>query len=222
MSILKKIVFGLLIVVVALLLIAFVLPAQSHVERRVTITATPAKVFAVLRDFQQFNQWSPWAAIDSNTQYTYSGPSGDVGSKYEWRGNNSVGAGSQEITALTPDQEIKMHLIFEGQGDAQVAFRLNDEQGQTNVTWTFDSEHGMNPLNRWFGLMLDGMIGGDYEKGLSQLKTYVEGLPDKVDVEPVEEPRLDPQTEESLSADAVEDAGEPPTDEDSTVSENEQ
>ena len=214
MAIFKKIVIGIIALLLVLIAIAFVLPASSHVERRITINASPAKVFAVLRDFQQFNQWSPWADIDPNVQYSYSGPIGDVGAKYDWRGNSAVGAGSQEITALTPDQEIKIHLIFEGQGDAQVAYRLSADNGST-VIWSFDSEHGFNPLNRWFGLLLDGMIGGDYDKGLAKLKTYVESLPEQAapstPTEPSAMPAVDEGTETSDSA------GEPPSEDDATT-----
>jgi len=32
----------------------------------------------------------------------------------------------------------------------------------------------MNPLNRWFGVFLEGMIGPDFEKGLANMKKLVE------------------------------------------------
>ena len=36
---------------------------------------------------------------------------------------------------------------------------------------------GAGPVGRWFGLMMDRLIGLDYEKGLANLKTLAEGLP---------------------------------------------
>jgi len=33
----------------------------------------------------------------------------------------------------------------------------------------------MNPMGRWMGLMMDGWVGPDYETGLSNLKSLVEG-----------------------------------------------
>jgi effector-binding domain-containing protein len=49
---------------------------------------------------------------------------------------------------------------------------------------------GASPIGRYFGLMMDRMIGKDYERGLSRLKALVEGMPN-VDIagfvaEPVE------------------------------------
>jgi hypothetical protein len=34
---------------------------------------------------------------------------------------------------------------------------------------------GNNPIGRWMGLMLDGLVGADYERGLEQLRQTVEG-----------------------------------------------
>jgi hypothetical protein len=33
---------------------------------------------------------------------------------------------------------------------------------------------GMNPVGRYMGLMMDRWVGGDYERGLLQLKAQVE------------------------------------------------
>ena len=33
---------------------------------------------------------------------------------------------------------------------------------------------GMNPVMRWMGLMIDGPIGADYERGLARLKNVAE------------------------------------------------
>lgn len=222
---LKKVLIGLVVLIVVLTALAFVLPAQSRVERAIVINAPTATVFAVMRDFEQFNQWSPWAELDPNTQYTYSGTRGEVGAKYEWRGNSAVGAGSQEITAIENNQSIAIHLIFEGQGDARVAYQLHEQNG-TQVVWSFVSEHGFNPLNRWFGLMLDSMIGADYEKGLAKLKNYIESQPaalpviPQMEVDPVPESmplsgesddRISHENEDVSDQDS---AGEPPSEDD--------
>jgi hypothetical protein len=33
---------------------------------------------------------------------------------------------------------------------------------------------GSNPLNRWFGLMMDRLVGPDFEAGLANLKRLAE------------------------------------------------
>jgi hypothetical protein len=45
----------------------------------------------------------------------------------------------------------------------------------TKVVWIDAGDLGMNPLNRWFGVFLDKLIGPDFEKGLANIAKKVEG-----------------------------------------------
>ncbi len=45
---------------------------------------------------------------------------------------------------------------------------------RTKVTWYFTAEFGNNPFSRWFGLLLDAMVGSDFERGLEKLGALVE------------------------------------------------
>lgn len=153
------------------------LPASSHLERSVIIERPPAEVFATLNSFQRFNEWSPWFGLDPDAKYSYSGPAAGVGAKMVWVGNSAIGSGSQEIIESTPDDRIVNALDFGG-SQATASYRLVAEGGGTRVTWSMDSAHGYNPVNRWFGvLLLDSVVGQDYEKGLAKLKAVLESGP---------------------------------------------
>lgn len=153
------------------------LPANSHLERSVTIERPLADVFATLNSFQRFNEWSPWFDLDPGAKYTFSGPVAGVGAKMAWAGNSSIGSGSQEIIESTPDSRIVNALDFGG-SQAMAGYRLVAEGNGTRVTWSMDSAHGYNPVNRWFGaFLLDDMVGKDYEKGLAKLKVVLESAP---------------------------------------------
>jgi uncharacterized protein YndB with AHSA1/START domain len=153
------------------------LPANSHLERSVTIERPPADVFTTLNSFHRFNEWSPWFDLDPSAKYTFSGPVAGVGAKMAWAGNSSIGSGSQEIIQSVPDDRIVNALDFGG-SQAMAGYRLVAEGSGTRVTWSMDSAHGYNPVNRWFGaLLLDDMVGKDYEKGLAKLKVVLEKGP---------------------------------------------
>jgi effector-binding domain-containing protein/uncharacterized protein YndB with AHSA1/START domain len=178
MRLFKKIVLGLVVLVVVLAGIGFLLPRQVHVERTAVIEASPSTLFTVLNNFKMFNKWSPWAALDPNAEYTYAGAATGVGSSLSWKGDpKKVGSGSQEIVESVPFERVKTSLDFGGQGGGTALFTLTPEGEGTRVVWAFDSDLGMNPLSRYFGLMFDKMVGGDYEKGLASLKTLAEGMP---------------------------------------------
>ncbi len=151
------------------------LPATTHVERSIHIAKAPSEVFATLDSFERFNEWSPWFEMDPAAQYSYSGTASGVGARMSWVGSPSVGSGSQEILVSEPHARIVNALDF-GNSQAKATYLFKPEGGGTHLSWSLDSEHGYNPLNRWFGaLLLDRMIGKDYEKGLAKLKALQEG-----------------------------------------------
>jgi effector-binding domain-containing protein/uncharacterized protein YndB with AHSA1/START domain len=154
------------------------LPRQVHVERSIVIDAPHATVFALVDGYKQFNKWSPWAARDPNAKYTREGPEFGVGAKQSWVGDpKTVGSGSQEIVEIKPLELVKSRLDFGAQGLATAQFALAPESSATRVTWSLDSDMGAGPIGRYFGLMMDRMIGPDYEKGLAGLKALAESFP---------------------------------------------
>ncbi len=195
MSVLKKILLGLAVLLALLILLGFLLPSSAHVERSTVIQAPPANVFALVNSFKGFNRWSPWAERDPETVYTFSGPDFGVGAAMSWVSQNpQVGAGSQKITLSEPYERIESHLDFGSQGTAQAFFALTPQAGGTEVRWGFDTEFGSNLVSRYMGLMFDRWIGADYEAGLANLKSLAEGLPQEdwtdMDIQIVElEPR---------------------------------
>ena len=169
----------LLVVAVALVAIivggGFLLPANVHVERSAVVQADAGKIFPYVNSLRRFHEWSPWAERDPNMKLEFSGPEEGVGAKMAWSSEKGdVGSGSQEIVENTPNERVVTALDFGEMGKAKASFQLQPEETGTKVTWALDSELPANPLARWFGLFLDGMVGPDYENGLKRLKTKVE------------------------------------------------
>jgi len=169
------------IVLAALLIIGIIvvalLPSHSHLERSTVINAQPTQVFAELNSYKNFNSWSPWAALDPNTKYEFSGPESGVGATMSWTSDNeNVGNGSQKIIESEENARVKTELSFEGfDGKAYGEFILTPEGDGTKVTWSYDGD--MSGVYKIFGLMMDSMLGPSYEQGLSALKTVVESKP---------------------------------------------
>ena len=51
---------------------------------------------------------------------------------------------------------------------------LTPAGSNTNVTWTNAGDLGGNPVVRYFGLVMDSMVGKDFRAGLNNLKTLAE------------------------------------------------
>ncbi len=178
MKILKKIALVLVIVVVVVVGAAYLLPRNVHVERSAVIEAPQAPAFALVNGYRMFNKWSPWSDLDPNAQYTYEGPESGVGAKMTWSGDpKTIGSGSWEIVESRPHNLVKTALDLGNQGTAMAQFALEPEGAATRVTWSVDLDMGMSPVGRYMGMMMDGMIGPHYAKGLASLKGLAEGMP---------------------------------------------
>lgn len=170
---LMNVLLGLAVLAVLVVLGAYLAPRTVHMERSIVIDASPQALFDLLNGFARFNEWSPWHKQEPEAEYRYSGPATGVGSKMSWVGKK-VGSGSQEITAVDPAKRVTVALDFGKQGTATAYYDLEPTGQGTTVTWGFDTDLGNNPVQRYFGLMLERFLGPQYEQGLEDLKSVAE------------------------------------------------
>ena len=174
----KKIGLGVLIVVTGFLIYVAMKPSEFYIARQMKIQASSDLIFPYVNDFQQFDIWNPWAKIDPKAKKEIHGPSG-VGATSAWDGDANVGKGVMTIVESVPSLYLKMRLDFEKPfvSSAIVEFTFQQENGATQVSW------GMKGKNNFFSRLMctfmdmDKMIGGNFEKGLTDLKVLVESHP---------------------------------------------
>ncbi|MGB5291505.1 MAG: SRPBCC family protein [Lysobacterales bacterium] len=173
-----------MLLIAAFVVTGYLLPKRVHVERSITIERPAPMIFEILNSYRYFNEWSPWAKRDPDARFTVSGPESGVGARISWAGDPQlVGSGWQQIVASKPYEQINIKLDFDAQGVADTGFTLTPAGDATRVTWFFDSDltEGVNLLDsflaRYFGLLFDRWVGGDYELGLANLKKFAESLP---------------------------------------------
>jgi hypothetical protein len=100
--------------------------------------------------------------------------------------NPNMGTGSQTIARLEPEEAVEVDLDFGAMGPAEATIDLEPTPMGTRVTWGFSTDLGFNPIGRYMGLMFDGWIGGDYERGLTKLKAVAETASPVVPAPPAE------------------------------------
>ncbi len=83
--------------------------------------------------------------------------------------------GRQEILEVVDNELVRTALDFGDMGTAEAWWRLIPDGEGTRVIWGLNTDMGAGPVGRWVGLMMDGMIGPDYETGLARLQAAVEG-----------------------------------------------
>jgi len=175
MKILKWILLALFSLIVVLVLASFLLPQRQHVERSIEISAPAEKIYPHLADPKLFIQWSPWSTIDPKMKVQYTGSKLGKGAGMMWQSDDSsVGSGSWKITNAIENKSLDVAMDFGDQGSATSFFRLQPKGDKTQVIWGFDTDAGNNPMMRWFGLLMDNMVGSEYAKGLETLKAKLE------------------------------------------------
>ena len=173
---LKKILIALAVIIVVLVVIVALQPSDFRVARSATISAPPPAVFAQVNDFHKWEAWNPWGKIDPAMKQTYEGAPAGPGAIYTWSGNNEVGEGRMTITDSRPSDLIRVKLEFfkpfAATNTAEFAFK--PEGNQTLVTWSMFGEKNFMAKAVHLVMNMDKMIGGQFEKGLADMKSAVE------------------------------------------------
>lgn len=174
MTVLKNLLVSGVVIFVAIVGIGFLLPSDFRVERSIVIEAPANEVYEQIVDLRKWQRWGVWFKRDPNMRLTYSGNSKDVGMKSEWV-SEEEGSGEMQILSLQPNQSLTYSLYFaDFEMGSTGEFNLKEEEGRTHVTWSDYGDVGANPIYHYFALMMDSMIGPDFEAGLENLKILIE------------------------------------------------
>jgi hypothetical protein len=180
----------LLAVVAALALFAVyvaLLPSAYRIERTAIVVAPPDAVFTEVNSFRNWEAWSPWAKLDPNAKATFEGPDSGEGAVFHWAGNDEVGEGKMTLTESKPAERIQIRVDFvkPWAGTNMSEFTFKPDGARTIVTWASFGEQGF--LGKAICLFMDPdkMIGGQFEKGLANLKSVAEAKLGHSQPEPV-------------------------------------
>jgi len=176
MKILKKIAIGLLILVGLLVVIGFFMPRKSEVTRSVVINASPETVFPFVNNLKNWELWSPWQAMDPTVKLTYGTVYEGVGGTYSWDGPET-GKGTVTITSSEFPKQMLNDVTFDGMGTSKAAYNLEQVEGGTKLSWSFESDNGMNPFMRLMSVVMEGMLGDQFDQGLNKIKELAEKAP---------------------------------------------
>ncbi len=174
---LETILIALAVIVVVFLIVVAMQPAQYRVARSATVAAPAQAVFAQVNDFHKWEAWNPWGKIDPAMKNSYEGAPAGSGAVYSWVGNKEVGEGRMTLTESQPSDliRIKMEFFKPFAGNSIAEFTFKPTGNQTAVTWSMTGEKNFMAKAIHLFMNMDKMIGGQFEKGLAQIKSLVEG-----------------------------------------------
>ena len=173
---LKKILIALAVIVIVFVVIVAMQQAEFRVARSAAISAPPPAVFAQVNDFHKWEAWNPWGKIDPAMKQSYEGAPAGTGAIYTWIGNQEVGEGRMTITESRPSDLIRIKLEFMKpfQATNTAEFTFKPEGDLTAVTWSMSGENNFMAKALHLFMNMDKMVGGQFEKGLAQMKSFAE------------------------------------------------
>ncbi|QKJ62532.1 SRPBCC family protein [Flavobacterium sp. M31R6] len=175
MKILKFIGLGMISLIVLLLIIALFIPNDYTVSVSTTINKPKQVVFDYVKLVKNQENYSIWVMQDPDVNMDYQGMDGTVGFKASWDSkDDNVGAGSQQITAVSEDRiDVDLHFERPMKGDDKASTLLESiSANETKVTAEFygHSSYPMNLMN-----FVGGKIIKDAEtQNLANLKKILE------------------------------------------------
>lgn len=156
------------------LIVAAILPSSYSVERTIEINGPAELVYALVVNLPNWPQWDPFTEQEPGAKSVFSGAAGTVGSRWNWEGQ-VIGTGSLTIEEIVPNQSIRSKMVSVAPQPmvASDNWRFEPTAAGTKVTWTIKGNLGY-PVERVFGLFVEGILGPTCEKGLANLKKVSE------------------------------------------------
>ncbi len=152
----------------------YLLSPKFTVLRTVEVSAPPEVVYPLVADPRAWQQWSAWNRRDPAMRMSFSGEPIGAGAGWAWA-SESQGNGRMAFTAAEPNAKLNFSLFFDDfESESTGTFLFEPISSGTRVSWIMNGDMGENPLMHWFALASDKLIGGDFEAGLSNLKSIAE------------------------------------------------
>jgi hypothetical protein len=172
---LKIVIYVLIALIAIVLVLAATKPDSFQVQRSASMQAPPEKVVGLIDDFHNWGSWSPWEKLDPAMKKTFSGAASGKGSRYAWEGNSKVGAGQMEILDATPSKvTVKLDFLKPFETHNVAEFTLAPQGQATEVNWVMRGPSPFVSKIMQVFVSMDGLIGKDFETGLSNMKSVAE------------------------------------------------
>jgi len=167
------------VVVIVFVVVVAMQPSEFRVARSANISGSAPAVFAQVNDFHKWEAWNPWGKIDPAMKQIYEGAAAGIGAIYTWVGNNEVGEGRMTLTESRPSDLIRIKMEFYKPFAATntAEFTFKPAGNQTAVTWSMTGNKNFMAKAIHLFMNMDKMIGGQFEKGLAEMKSIVEASP---------------------------------------------
>jgi hypothetical protein len=170
---LKKILIGLVVIIVILVVVGFLLPTEYEVSRYIMIDAKPSKIHDHVGDLNRWDDWMPWKETDPSIVVTFGKKTTGVGASQTWTGKD--GTGEIVFTSSDSKRGVEYDMSMDQGKYTSKGSILYEEMGKsTRVTWSMSGDMSTPVVGGYMVLLFSPMMGDAFHKGLSTLKSQIE------------------------------------------------
>lgn len=175
MKILKRILIGVVVIVIGIFIVAATRPNTYTVERSMKINAAPEKIFPYLISWKKGLEWSAWDRTEENVKRTFTGSESGMGAVYEFEGKKS-GHGKLSFKNIVPNEEVKIDLTFfkPMQGSNAVTYSLKRDGAETIMKYHMTGPAPIIARIIWLFADMDKFMGDKFNQSMQNLKIIVE------------------------------------------------
>jgi hypothetical protein len=152
-------------------------PDTFKIARSAIVDAPPERIYPLINDLHDWEQWSPWAKLDPEQVVTFEGSPLGAGAVMNWSGNKKVGAGKMKIKESSQNERVRLKIQFlkpmRAINDVQFDLKPIGET-RTEVIWTMSGKNEFIAKAMHAFMNMDKIVGADFERGLANLKSIAE------------------------------------------------
>lgn len=176
LRLLKMFLFVLAGLFAVITIIGLFIPSSIKIAKGIVIKADSAEVYHELSDVKDWNKWLPWITSDSGALVQLSPLTNQPGSFFKWKGLTYKSSGTITLQQMKPGTVTTLYQLKD-MHDAEGGFHIRSagtSRQETEVQWFMEYKLKWYPWERFYGIFMDRLIGPAFDKGLEQLKTYIE------------------------------------------------
>jgi hypothetical protein len=158
------------------IIIGLVIPSSVKISRGIIIDVDSSTVYQHLTNVKEWGSWIPWVTTQEGAIVQTSQTINAPGAFFTWRGLNDKNSGTITLLTLSPSL-ITTKYELKGMNDSEGGFRLRsipNNLSQTEVQWFMEYKLKWYPWERFYGIFMDHIIGPSFEKGLQELRNYID------------------------------------------------
>ncbi len=147
------------------------------VSRTIVINRSKADIFGFVRQLKNQQKWVSQLQNAKLTHLKFKGEDGKEGAIVYWKGDKSIGEGTQKIIKVKPGHVFEIKLLVVKPAEAVALVYFASKEIQPERTKIVFGVRGYLPfpysvISIFYSM--ENRLGNDFEKSLQNLKSYLE------------------------------------------------